>query len=128
MWKMVLWLRRVGDGGIDACLRAWVEKGRTWDSCSRGVIGEFVGGLIFLFLSIFFISLILSISFSLNTVWRFNPGLKHGHKFAGCMEILNRGVFSFRFITGFPRPLGKSLRRRLPWSKGVLRGGTPFHG
>lgn len=128
MWKMVLWLRGVGDGGIDACLRAWVEKGRIWDSCSRGLLGSLWEGLFFYFFPSF-ISLILSISFSLNTVRRFNPGLKHGHKFPGCMEILNKGVFSFRFITGFTRLLGKSLRRRLRWPKGgPAWGGTPFHG
>lgn len=49
MWKMVLWLRGVGDGGIDACLRAWVEKGRTWDSCSRGLSGSLWEGLFFYF-------------------------------------------------------------------------------
>jgi len=65
-----------------------------------------VGGFIFLFPS--FIS--HCVSFSLNTMRRFTPELKHGHEFAGCMEISDEGVFLFRFITGFTRSFGKSLR------------------
>lgn len=67
-----------------------------------------MGGFIFLFLSIFYFT--HCVSFSLNTIRRFTPELKHGHEFAGCMEISDEGVFLFRFITGFTRSFGKSLR------------------